>query len=65
MSGTYLHLLLGDSACLSEAGDEGRCEGSTSETSFLTTTGDERVQSDPGSSSDIAGADALGSVDLV
>src|SRR4051794_28030363 len=61
----YLHLFLANSGCLTKANNKRWCNGATPQTSLLTTTRNDGVESDPWSSSHVAGTDTLGTVDLV
>lgn len=62
---TYIHFFLGDSCSLTETNNKRRGNRSTSQTSLLTTTTDDGVESDTGSSANVAGTNTLGTVDLV
>lgn len=62
---TYSHLLGGDSAGFAETDGEGSSDGTTAKTTLLTTSGQERDETDSGAAADIKSTDTLGSIDLV
>jgi len=62
---TYVHLFLCDSCSFTEADNERRSDSSASQTSLLTTTADDGVESDTRSSADVASTNTLGTVELV
>lgn len=62
---TYLHFFLGNAASFAKASNQRRSECATAQATLLATTSNERVQSDPGSTTHVAGADALGAVNFM
>lgn len=62
---TYSHLLGGDSAGLAETDGEGSSDGTAAKTTLLTTSGQERNETNSGTATDIESTNTLGSVDLV
>ena len=62
---TYSHLFGGDSAGLAETDGEGSSDGTAAKTTLLTTSGQERDETDSGTATDIESTNTLGSVDLV
>lgn len=62
---TYNHLLGSDSAGLAETDGEGSSDGTAAKTTLLTTSGQERNETDSGTATDIESTNTLGSVDLV
>jgi len=62
---TYSHLLGGDSAGFAETDGEGSSDGTTTKTTLLTASGQERDEADSGTATDIESTNTLGSIDLV
>jgi len=62
---THFHLFVANAGGLAEANDQSRSNGTGSQTSLLTTTRNDGVDSDSGTSAHVTCADTHRSVNLV
>lgn len=62
---TYLHVLFGEACGLAKTDYLVGCKSTAAQASLLPTTRNNRVKSNPGPASDIAGTDALWAIDLM
>lgn len=65
MNAAYLHFLVADTSGLTETNGKRWRKGTTSQSSLLSTSTDDRVESDSWSSADVASTDTIRAVNLV